>query len=183
MDSKNKKIFKTGANESPKNCGFTWRKRKYIEIKDELNDKRTSIATVQGLYRIYASRPPLVLTHYRLPLMLYNSLVLFDVMPVYKKRAEPIVIKEFHPKKGLEKGLNSYLINLVYFSSYVFPPTPCFVHRVDARPTVFRDGDLEPHMKLEGQVNEVFFYQNMYFLHAKIIHRRRKIVVKTVNIY
>jgi len=28
-------------------------------------------------------------------------------------------------------------------------------------------------MKLESQVNEVFFYQNMYFLHAKIIRRRR----------
>ncbi len=30
---------------------------------------------------------------------------------------------------------------------------------------------LESHMKLESIVNEVFFYQNMYFLHAKIIHR------------
>jgi hypothetical protein len=48
-----------------------------------------------------------------------------------------------------------------------FPPTTCFVHRVDARPTVFRDGDLEPHIKLESQVNEVFFYQTMYFLNAK----------------
>ncbi len=64
------------------------------------------------------------------------------------------------------------------------PPTTCFVNRVDARPTVFRDGDLEPHMKLEIQVNEVFFYQNMYFLHAEIIRhrRRRKIDGKTVNI-
>ena len=46
---------------------------------------------------------------------------------------------------------------------------------------------LEPHMKLESQVNEVFFYQNMHFLHAKIIcrrrhRRRRKIVGKTANI-
>jgi hypothetical protein len=39
-------------------------------------------------------------------------------------------------------------------------------------------------MKLESQVNEVFFYQNMHFLHGKIIRRRRhrrrrKIVGKT----
>jgi hypothetical protein len=36
---------------------------------------------------------------------------------------------------------------------------------------------IEPHMKLESLVNGVFLYQNMYFLHAKIIccrrHRRR----------
>ncbi len=36
---------------------------------------------------------------------------------------------------------------------------------------------LESHMKLESQVNEVFFYQNIHFKHAKIIrcprHRRR----------
>jgi hypothetical protein len=42
-------------------------------------------------------------------------------------------------------------------------------------------------MKLESQVNEVFFYQNMHFLHAKIIRRRRhrhcrKIDGKTANI-
>jgi hypothetical protein len=41
-------------------------------------------------------------------------------------------------------------------------------------------------MKLESLVNGVFLYQNMYFLHAKIIrcrrHRRRKkIVRKTVK--
>ncbi len=51
---------------------------------------------------------------------------------------------------------------------------------------------LEPHMKLERQVNEVFCYQNVHFLHAKIIRRRRyrrrryrrrrKIVGKTANI-
>ncbi len=46
---------------------------------------------------------------------------------------------------------------------------------------------LEPHMKLESQVNEVFFYQNIHFLHANIIRRRRhrrcqKIVRKTANI-
>ncbi len=33
---------------------------------------------------------------------------------------------------------------------------------------------LEPHMKLESLVNVVFFYQNMYFFHAKIIHHRRR---------
>jgi hypothetical protein len=36
-------------------------------------------------------------------------------------------------------------------------------------------------MKLESQGNEVFFYQNMHFLHAKIIrrcrHRRRRKLV------
>jgi hypothetical protein len=47
-------------------------------------------------------------------------------------------------------------------------------------------------MKLERQVNEVFCYQNVHFLHAKIIRRRRyrrrryrrrrKIVGKTANI-
>jgi hypothetical protein len=31
---------------------------------------------------------------------------------------------------------------------------------------------LEPHMKLESLVNGVFLYQNMYFLHAKIIRCR-----------
>ncbi len=46
---------------------------------------------------------------------------------------------------------------------------------------------LEPRMKLERLVNEVFFYQNIYFLHAKIVRRRnrrrrRKIVRKTANI-
>jgi hypothetical protein len=46
---------------------------------------------------------------------------------------------------------------------------------------------LEPHMKLESKVNEVFFYHNIHFLHAKIIRRRRhcrrrKIVGKTANI-
>jgi hypothetical protein len=46
---------------------------------------------------------------------------------------------------------------------------------------------LEPHVKLESQVDEVFFYQNMHFLHDKIIRRRghrrrRKIVGKTANI-
>ena len=33
---------------------------------------------------------------------------------------------------------------------------------------------LEPHMKLERLVNEVFFYQNIYFLHAKIVRRRHR---------
>jgi hypothetical protein len=32
---------------------------------------------------------------------------------------------------------------------------------------------LEPYMKLESLVNGVFLYQNMYFLHAKIIRCRR----------
>ncbi len=46
---------------------------------------------------------------------------------------------------------------------------------------------LEPHMKIESQVDEVFLYQNMHFLRAKIIRRRRhrrrrKIVGKTANI-
>jgi hypothetical protein len=33
---------------------------------------------------------------------------------------------------------------------------------------------LEPHMKLERLVNEVFFYQNMHFFHVKIVRRRRR---------
>ncbi len=33
---------------------------------------------------------------------------------------------------------------------------------------------LEPYMKLESLVNGVFLYQNMYFLHAKIIRCRRQ---------
>jgi hypothetical protein len=42
-------------------------------------------------------------------------------------------------------------------------------------------------MKIESQVDEVFLYQNMHFLRAKIIRRRRhrrrrKIVGKTANI-
>ncbi len=67
------------------------------------------------------------------------------------------------------------------------PPTTSFVHRVDVRPTVFRDGDLELQMKLESQVNEVFFYQNMYFLHAKVIrcrrHRRRRKLMEKRRIF
>ncbi len=47
---------------------------------------------------------------------------------------------------------------------------------------------LEPYMKLESLVNGVFLYQNMYFLHAKIIrcrrhHRHWKIVRKTVKFW
>ncbi len=33
---------------------------------------------------------------------------------------------------------------------------------------------LEPPMKLERLVNEVFFYQNIYFLHTKIVRRRHR---------
>ncbi len=33
---------------------------------------------------------------------------------------------------------------------------------------------LEPPVKLEGFVNDVFFYENMNFLYAIIIHRRRR---------
>ncbi len=40
--------------------------------------------------------------------MLYYILLLFDVMPLYKKTEEPTVLKEFHTKKELEKGLSSY---------------------------------------------------------------------------
>jgi hypothetical protein len=42
---------------------------------------------------------------------------------------------------------------------------------------------LDPPMKLERLADEVFFYQNMYFLHAKIIRRRRTIVSKTENFF
>ncbi len=33
---------------------------------------------------------------------------------------------------------------------------------------------LETPVKLEGLVNDVFFYENMNFIYAKIIHRRRR---------
>ena len=33
---------------------------------------------------------------------------------------------------------------------------------------------LEPHMKLKSLVNEVFFKQNLWFLHEKIFQRRRR---------
>ncbi len=47
---------------------------------------------------------------------------------------------------------------------------------------------LEPHMKLERLVDKVFFFYNMYFVHAKIIRhrchrRRRKIARKTANFF
>ncbi len=42
---------------------------------------------------------------------------------------------------------------------------------------------LELHMKLDKDsiVNEVFLYQNMYFLYAKIIHRRRRLSERRQN--
>ena len=47
---------------------------------------------------------------------------------------------------------------------------------------------LEHPMKLERLVDEVFFYQNIYYLHVKIIRRRRrrrrrKIVRKSANFF
>ncbi len=44
--------------------------------------------------------------------------------------------------------------------------------QVNLRKKIF----LEPHVKLEWLVNEVFFYQNIHFLHTKIIRSRQKIV-------
>ncbi len=47
--------------------------------------------------------------------------------------------------------------------------SPIFNFQVNLRKMI----SLEAHMKLESLVNGVFFYQNMYFLHAKIIHCSR----------
>jgi hypothetical protein len=39
-------------------------------------------------------------------------------------------------------------------------------------------------MKIERLVDEVFFYQNMYYLHVEIIRRlRRKIVQKSAKFF
>jgi hypothetical protein len=56
--------------KSPKNCGLLGRNRNTLKLKTtaKLKDKRTSITTVRGLYRMYATfRTPLG-SHYRLPL-------------------------------------------------------------------------------------------------------------------
>ncbi len=46
--------------------------------------------------------------------------------------------------------------------------------------SILEKNSLEPPERL---ADEVFFYQNMYFLYAKIIRRRRKIVRKTANFF
>jgi hypothetical protein len=61
---------------------------------------------------------------------------------------EPKVIKEFHPltpkKKKLEKGLRSgrAAAKSTCPSYKLFPPTSCFVYRIDNKSPVFRDGTL-----------------------------------------
>ncbi len=63
------------------------------------------------------------------------------------KIPEPIVIKEFTPKKMLEKGLRRYWAaakpTCCICTSYKhFLPVPSSVHRVDANAPVFREGTL-----------------------------------------
>jgi hypothetical protein len=56
---------------SPKNCGLLGGKGNTLKLKKttKLKNKRTSIATVQGLYRRYATfSDPSNGSHYRLPL-------------------------------------------------------------------------------------------------------------------
>jgi len=56
---------------SSKNCGLLGENGNTLKIKTtaKLKDKRTSIATVRGLYRMYATFPIPLGSHYRLPLM------------------------------------------------------------------------------------------------------------------
>ncbi len=60
---------------SPKNCGLLGGNRNTLKLKTtaKLKDKRTSIATVRGPYRMYATLPTPFGSHYRLPLM-YDSI-------------------------------------------------------------------------------------------------------------
>ncbi len=54
----------------PKNCGLLDGNGNKLKFKTtaKLKDKRTSIATVWGLYRMYATFPTPLGSHYRLPL-------------------------------------------------------------------------------------------------------------------
>ncbi len=56
----------------------------------------------------------------------------------------PVVIDGFYPKTGTREGAEYLLTQLVPLSLVRnLPPTPCFVHREDAKPPAFRDGTLE----------------------------------------
>ena len=67
---------------------------------------------------------------------------------------------------------------LIYINThtYIYKSTyPMFAAWIlNFRVTLRKIISLEPHMKLERLVNEVFFYQNIFFLHAKIVHRRHR---------
>jgi hypothetical protein len=54
----------------PKNCGLLGGNGNTLKLKTtaKLKDKRTSIAAVRGLYRMYATFPTPLGSHYRLPL-------------------------------------------------------------------------------------------------------------------
>jgi hypothetical protein len=56
---------------SPKNCGVLGGNENTLKLKTtaKLKDKRTSIATVRGLYRMYATSPNPLVSHYRLKTM------------------------------------------------------------------------------------------------------------------
>jgi hypothetical protein len=58
-----------------------------------------------------------------------------------------IVVNHFYPKTGLEKVLSTCSLNLRTGPSFKhFPPTSCFVHRVDRKPLAFRDGTPVPSL-------------------------------------
>jgi hypothetical protein len=56
---------------STKNCGLLDRNGNTLKLKmtAKLKDKKTSIATARGLYRMYATFPTPLGSHYRLPLL------------------------------------------------------------------------------------------------------------------
>ncbi len=59
-------------------------------------------------------------------------------------KSEPIVIKQFYPKEGAlgSESAEQQLYQLVTLALYTvciyehFPPTPCFVHQVHAKPCI-----------------------------------------------
>ncbi len=78
-----------------------------------------------------------------------------------------------------------YINTLIYIYKSPYPMFASWLlnFQVNFKKIIF----LEPLLKLERLVKEVFFYQNICVLHAKIVHhchrrRRRKIVRKTANI-
>jgi hypothetical protein len=62
---------------SPKNCGLLGGNGNTFKLKTtaKLKDKRTSIATVRGLYRMYATFPTSLGSHYRQPLKQVENLL------------------------------------------------------------------------------------------------------------
>ncbi len=75
-------VFCLFMGTSPKKYGLLGGNGNTLKLKTtaKLKDKRTSIATVRGLYRKYATFPTPLGTHYRLPLMLitYSTSINFN---------------------------------------------------------------------------------------------------------